>query len=131
MVLKELNSALSDMQKIKELDPLSTIDFDRDCLTCLKTATLPPPPDGDPLKYFKESKKNFEFIEKSYDKNKKDGHFFKISDVYFFIGINHFYIRNFEKALQYFNNSLDSKKNLIRQQEKKKQKEKEFLYFIS
>ena len=40
MFLKELTSVLSDMQKIIDLSGSKEMIFDRDCLNCLKQASM-------------------------------------------------------------------------------------------
>ena len=49
-----------------------------------------------------------------------DGMFFKRSDIYFFQGINFFYLKQYDRAINYFNKSLELKKESIRKQEEKK-----------
>lgn len=39
-----------------------------------------------------------------------EGFFFKLSDLYFFKGVNYFYLNNFEKSYKNFNKSLELKK---------------------
>ena len=60
-----------------------------------------------------------------------EGVFFKFSDLQFYLGVNYFYLKNYEKALSHFNLSLDLKKKVLKDLEKKRKKEKEFQILIS
>ena len=52
-----------------------------------------------------------------------EGVFFKFSDLQFYLGVNYFYLKIYEKALSHFNLSLDLKKKVLKDLEKKRKKE--------
>lgn len=46
------------------------------------------------------------------------------------MGVNYFYLEKYEKALIYFNESLELKKKYLKRKDKENKKEKEFLKLI-
>ena len=61
------------------------------------------------------------------EKYEKEGIFFKFSDLQFYIGVNYFYLENYEKALVHFNKSLELKKKAEKVNETRRHKELEYL----
>ena len=51
---------------------------------------------------------------------KKGGIFFKLQDIAFFCGLNYFYSQKYDRAIKYFNMSLEMKKDFIHEKEKKR-----------
>lgn len=109
IILKELNSALQDLNRILEIAKDDPTLIDKEALQALKTATMGQ--DGE--QGLIVSNNNFEAL----ITKKKDGNIFRQSDLLFFSGVNEFYLKNYDKAITLWEQSYQLKKGQKQKQE--------------
>ena len=106
IILKELNLALQDLDRLIELKTANNIHYyiDRECLVALKTATVSSNEDLERENLLKAIQKVTKVL--SY---KVSGNIFSLQDLYFYKSVFHFYLGEYQEALNEINRSWEVK----------------------
>lgn len=112
IILKELNNALNDMQKIIDATKDTAMVYDRECLNSLRLAASQNSPTQD--EYYVNTGGFNQAIQKlkKLKSSPTQGTIFKTHDRNFYLGMFYFYAKNYEKAVKKFNQSIDFIKNI-------------------
>lgn len=106
IMARELNAALDDLEKITEISQNNKARYDIQALMALKTSSIQS--ESDPLgsNGFAKSLEIFSCL----IVGKKQGIIFKINDLFFYKGLMHFYLGEFEGAMTDFHHAFEIKK---------------------
>jgi tetratricopeptide (TPR) repeat protein len=129
IVLKELNAALSDLNRLVDLKSVNSIAYliDRDCLLSLKTASTiaKDQEDLDPANLVSGTQEISKLL--SY---KSSGSVFKIYELYFYKAVFHFYLQEYQQALDDMDSAWYYKEKAAKREAKKKKTETELREMI-
>ena len=106
IMARELNAALEDLEKITEISKYSKAKYDMTALVALKTSSVQKDNDLFEQSGFLKSLESFTSLIDS----KKQGLIFKLNDLYFYKGLMHFYLGQFDYAMEDFHKAFEIKK---------------------